>query len=246
MTKTASPAGPCIGAHRHTPDEYTAVFSAMLSNDGCHVAAHHIMRSLKQREESIDRVRQSARAMLRSSQKPSLTDLVARRATTESKHNDGFAGFCNAARLQSSARIRRACYYVMSLPGTDNAAVTHAAVLRGIIGDDPVVLSALGPIASVTSPDVAVLRIFIEEVNHIGAPPRCLRSFREAIGGAMPWSTVLRLYLTAYSRAPCELWSTSSIAPETEKIIRGYAAENPIALEQLLPALNGEDDFEVV
>ena len=39
-----------IGAHRHTPDEYTAVFAAMLSNDGCHVAAHHIMRSLKLRD----------------------------------------------------------------------------------------------------------------------------------------------------------------------------------------------------
>jgi hypothetical protein len=239
-----------IGAHRHTPDEYTAVFYAILSNDGCHVSAHHIMKSLKQRDEAIERVRQSARTMLRSSQKPSLTDLVERRAALKTKNNDGFAGFCNAARLQSNASVRRACYYVMSLPGTDNAATTHADALRHIVGDDPVVLDALGPIGCVTTPEVAILCLFLEDVKHIGVAPRCLRSFRDAIAGAagMHWTTVLRLYLAAYSRAPCELWahaldmSSSNVAPETEKMIRGYAAENPISLDQLLPALTGADE----
>jgi hypothetical protein len=282
-----------IGAHRHTPDEYTAAFAGMLSNDGCHVAAHHIIRSLKLRDEAIERVRQSGRCMLRSTQKPSLTELVARhaeaaaasscRATTDPLHHKdplhkqqpgGFAGFCGAARLQSNAsvRVRRACYYVMALPppvavadgSSYSAAVMHGDTLRRIVGDDPVVLAALGPIAAVSTPDIAVLRLFLDEVHHTGAPMRCIRAFRDAIAApsgimtAMHWSTVLRLYLAAYSRVPRDLWTHAlslaaplnyqaqqqHLAPETEKMIRAYVAEHPIALDELLSSLTGDTEEE--
>jgi hypothetical protein len=169
----------------------------------------------------------------------------------------------------ASARVRRACYYVMALPPQSSttaaehhysAAVAHADTLRRIVGDDPVVLAALGPIAAITTPDMAVLRLFLEEVHHTGPPTRCLRSFREAIAGPggvimMHWSTVLRLYLAAYSRAPRDMWThalglaaatpnqhTMIIAPETEKMILAYVAEHPIALNELLPALTGDEE----
>jgi hypothetical protein len=350
-----------IGAHRHTQDEYTAVFATLLSNEGCHVAAHHIIRSLKVRNDANERVRQGAAFMLRSSQKPSLTDMVARHQETlllgtvlvdsaaaaaavasvaaKRFHRGSFPEFCSAARMQSnaSARIRRACYYIMSLPphnhcgktlvicgsrlllnddndgnteacssssnkekakswprkgeevveeeeennnnkkekeeeaeaeggGNYSAAITHADALRCLIGDDSVVLSALGPIAAITTPDMAVLRLFIEEVQHTGRPLRCLRSFRDAMipnpgptNTMMHWSAVLRLYLAAYSRCHLELWTHAVsmmmavpaaaggtmqqlLNPETDKIIRNYVTQHPIALLELIPGLAGEHE----
>ena len=219
--------------------------------------------------------------MLLSSQKPSLTDLVARRQPNHSSYHykltkddsgvsSGFAGFCSAARMQSnaSARVRRACYYVMSLPPAAaaaaagySAAAVHCDALRHIVGDDPVVLAALGPIAAITTPDIAVLRVFLEEVHHTGAPMPCIRSFRDAMaGGSATWSTVLRLYLAAYSRSPRDLCAHALslaatlnyyqaqqhnsiiIAPETEKMISAYVAEHPIALGELLSALTCDTD----
>lgn len=255
-----------IGAHRHTQDEYTAVFYGMLCEDGCHVAAHHIIKSLRAREDAAERTRQNANATMRSTQKPSLTDMVERRLAAGGKKNhNGFLEFCSAARIQSnvSARVRRACYYVMSLP-QGPAATTHAEVLRKLVGDDPVVLAALLPIETVVHPDLATIRLFLSEIQHMGEPPRCLRRFREAVfpgtttlsnntnfqnnnnGAGQHWSAMLRMYLAAYSRAPRDLLegqTTMLIAPETEKMMNTYVSETPIALLELLPSLIGDDTF---
>jgi hypothetical protein len=240
-----------IGAHRHTQDEYTAVFYGMLCEAGCHVAAHHIIKSLMARDDAVERTRQNANAVMRSTQKPSLTDMVERRAGGKKNHN-GFLDFCSAARIQSNvnARVRRACYYVMSLPQSG----MHTEVLRKLVGDDPVVLAALVPIETVSNPDLATLRLFLSEVQHTGEPPRCLRRFREAVfsghhhgahqKNGSHWSTMLRIYLAAYARTPRDLFESACqimIAPETEKMINTYVSETPIALLEVLPSLIGDD-----
>ena len=246
-----------IGSHRHTPDEYTAAFAMLLSNDGCHVSAHHVINSLKLKEEEQERMRQNARAMMRSSQKPSLTAIVS--ALSSANKNAGssgnFAAFCSGARMQgnTSLRVRRACYYLKTLPSAD---APTQALMGCIVGDDQFVMEALARIPQITAPDVAVLRLFLEDVRLDTEPPLCLRAFKDAVGIAgHNWTTVLRMYLAAYSGSLRELWehavtlSVGSItvqhyynqhnsnivliAPETEKNIRSFVAERPFAYDEM-------------
>ena len=244
-----------IGSHRHTPDEYTAAFALLLSNDGCHVSAHHIINSLKLKEEELERMRQNARAMMRSSQKPSLTAIVSALASSAANTGTGnggnFAAFCSGARLQgnTSLRVRRACYYLKTLENTQR-------LMGCIVGDDQFVMEALARLPQITAPDVAVLRLFLEDVRLDAEPPACLRAFKDAVGIAgHNWTTVLRMYLAAYSGSLRELWehavtlSVGSItvqhyynqhnsnivliAPETEKNIRAFVAERPFAYDEM-------------
>lgn len=246
-----------ITSIRHSQREYTDAFFALLSNDGCHVESHRILASLKAREEAISQMHQH---QMRLPDKPCLTDIVEQRAAlaagaSRTDPNQGFAGFCLAARMQGNAavRMRRACYYVMALPGgaEDSAAQTHAAALRRIVGDDAIVLDALATIKAVTAPDTATLRVFINEAQHTGPPPPCLSAFRKAVvapaglGDSVTWTTVLRLYLAAYSRPVRELWLAALASPdhfchlptETEKIIRNFVTNTPLALADILPSL---------
>jgi hypothetical protein len=255
-----------IGSHRHTPDEYTAAFALLLSNDGCHVSAHHIINSLKLKEEELERMRQNARAMMRSSQKPSLTAIVSALATanknTAAGNSGNFAAFCSGARMQgnTSLRVRRTVYYLKTLlPDAAAAAASPASnhkLIGCIVGEDQFVMEALARIPQITTPDVAVLRLFLEDVRIDAEPPLCLRAFKDAVGIAgHNWTTVLRMYLAAYSGSLRELWehavtlSVGSItvqhyynqhnsnivliAPETEKNIRAFVAERPFAYDEM-------------
>ena len=246
-----------IGSHRHTPDEYTAAFALMLSNDGCHVSAHHVINSLKLREEDLERTRQNARAVMRSCQKPSLTAVVSALAAankTNNTYSGGFTAFCSGARMQvnTSLRVRRACYYLKTL----EASAAAAPLMGSLVGGDQIVTDAMSRIPPITTPDAAVLRLFLEDVHLDAEPPLCLRMFKDAVGVAgHNWTTVLRMYLAAYTGSLRELWehsvtlSVGSItvqhyynqhhsnivvmAPETEKNIKAFVADNPFAYDQL-------------
>jgi hypothetical protein len=255
-----------IGSHRHTPDEYTSAFALLLSNDGCHVSAHHVINSLKLREEELERMRQNARAMMRSSQKPSLTAIVTALAAANTAKNGGnntanhggnFAAFCSGARMQgnTSLRVRRACYYIKTLPPLPLPA-SVAGLMGSIVGEDQFVMEALARIPQITTPDAAVLRLFLEDVRLDAEQPACLCAFKDAVGIAgHNWTTVLRMYLAAYTGSLRELWehavtlSVGSItvqhyynqhnsnivliAPETEKNIRAFVTENPFAYDEM-------------
>ena len=200
-------------------------------------------------------MRQNARAMMRSSQKPSLTAIVSALASSAANTGAGnggnFAAFCSGARLQgnTSLRVRRACYYLKTLENTQR-------LMGCIVGDDQFVMEALARLPQITAPDVAVLRLFLEDVRLDAEPPACLRAFKDAVGIAgHNWTTVLRMYLAAYSGSLRELWehavtlSVGSItvqhyynqhnsnivliAPETEKNIRAFVAERPFAYDEM-------------
>ena len=257
-----------IGSHRHTPEEYTETFASLLSNDGCHVAAHHVINSLKLRDEEMERMRQNTRAVMRSRQRPSLTAIVCALEKSSSSssavgnssntNGGGFAAFCTGARMQgnTSLRVRRACYYFKTLAPADAA----AALMGAIVGGDQYVMEAMGRIPQLTTPDVSVLRLFLEDVRLDAEPPHCLRVFKDVVGIAgHNWTTVLRMYLAAYSGNLRELWEHSVtlgvgaitvqhyynqhqnnivvIAPETEKVNRGFVSENPFAYADLHSSL---------
>ena len=322
-TITASPASQNItsligflATLRHTPDEYTQAFLHILGVENCQVASHALIKSLKLRDEALERIKQNTQAMMRACTKPSLTRIIEEAAANHPQHNNNnnnnklqkkqqrsgnggdssghpsssshnnssssssssssrnFLAFCNACHLpcNTNARIRRACYYIMSLPLTrqqqqqqHTAATAHRAVLSKIVGDDEVVLEAMHSLGSVISPELTAIKIFLSEVQHTGAPPKCLVLFREhcviMMGAAIHWSTVLRFYLATYSCYCRELWAhalavaaaTSSpylsqqqyMAAETENAVQAFIKANPnIALEEILPYLLGDMDHD--
>jgi hypothetical protein len=253
-----------IGSHRHTPDEYTTAFSMLLSNDGCHVSAHHVINSLKLREEELERMRQNARAMMRSSQKPSLTAVVSalsasNKNNANNSNSGNFAAFCSVARMQvnTSLRVRRACYYLKTLaPALAPSALAASTLMGNIVGEDQFVMEALARVPQITTPDAAVMRLFLEDVRLDAEPPMCLRMFKDAVGIAgHNWTTVLRMYLAAYTSSLRELWEHAVtlsvgaitvqhyynqhnsnivlIAPETEKNIKAFVAEHSFAYDEM-------------
>lgn len=251
-----------IGSHRHTQDEYTSAFAALLSDDGCHVASHHVINSLKLREEELERMRKTSRAMTRAAQKPSLTAIVSALSTSANKKtssSSNFAAFCSGARMQgnTSLRVRRSCYYFKTHP------VSACALLWRILGEDQIVMDAMESMPQITSPDVTVLRLFLEDAHMDGEPPHCLRVFKDTVGiVGHNWSTVLRMYLAVYTNHSLlrELWehvvtlgvgsitiqhyctiagddsahnNIITIAPETEKVIKSFVSEHACAYNEL-------------
>jgi hypothetical protein len=61
---------------KHSRDDYTRTFARLLSTDSCHVASHVILRSIRCREELHEKARQSALAVLSSTKKPSLSQIL--------------------------------------------------------------------------------------------------------------------------------------------------------------------------
>jgi len=118
---------------KHSQDEYTDTFASLFSIEGCHVAAHVIINSLKLRDENLERLRQNASKIFINSQKPSLTRILEQKMLTEGALNtsESFQAFCRATRLPSNAStyIKRLCYYALCLlyPPTNTTSTTTTA-----------------------------------------------------------------------------------------------------------------------
>jgi len=115
---------------KHSQDEYTAIFADLLGTEGCHVAAHVIINSLKIRDDNLERLRQTANIIFINSQKPSLTRILEQKMLTEgtAHTNESFQVFCRATRLPSNAStyIKRVCYYALCLL-SPTTTTTHTA-----------------------------------------------------------------------------------------------------------------------
>jgi hypothetical protein len=130
-----------------------------------------------------------------------------------------FKDFCHQLRFSgnTSHRLKAACYYIVALQPSVTPTEAKRDALQLLLGPDggsanAGMLLALSSIALV-APEPNVIRSFITETSHTGAPCPALHLFRQQCvpgggGQSMNWSTVLRLYLAAYCRAPLnkELW----------------------------------------
>jgi hypothetical protein len=250
-------------ACRHTPQEYLVSFSQILGNDDCQVRTHLIMQSLRARDSMLEKRKLDAQAIFSNSRKPSLTRILEGQirtgcnSETDSKNHDTFTSFNEASKMAANAslRIKRIAYYIACLPRPSDQTI-DSELLNVLVGNDAIVVSALKSINIIT-PDVHTLKTFISETQHSGAPCQNLRRFRENCipGGSrgMNWTTVLRLYLSAYSRPSVskDLWShtlslSSGSEPmasklhsstETEATVQTFVRHNPINFDEILPIL---------
>jgi hypothetical protein len=252
-------------ACRHTPQEYLSSFIQIMSNEGCQVRNHKIMESLRARDAFLEKRKLDALAIFSNSRKPSITKMLEERAKqqglldTDTASYDTFNAFTEASRMAANAsmRIKRIAYYIVCLPQSGD----NTDTLSTLVGHDVVVVSALKGITIVT-PDMHALKTFISETRHSGAPCRPLRQFRENCipGGSrgMNWTTVLRLYLSAYSRPSVskDLWSHSlslsgnenmpstltskqlQSSSETEATVQTFVKQNPIKIADFLSILS--------
>ena len=223
-------------ASRHSREEYTRAFAHLLAPENCHVANHVIQRSIQQREQAHERVRQTQLALLRSTEKPSLTRILQARveaAQTSSLSSTlhGLRAFCHRARLPGNLNhhLRLACYYVAVMPAVDLGAKLQA--IRRLAGEDAALIdteaitemllsittgdAASSSAATRSLVDGATLREFITlHVQHVGTPCASLQRFRNQCmpstvrSPAISWTAVLRLYLAAYCPPPInkEIW----------------------------------------
>jgi hypothetical protein len=138
-------------------------------------------QAFQSRLQKRERIKKNAQSVYHTHKKPSLTQILELNSSA-GQTEDGFAIFCNAARLPSSAsmQVKRALYYTSMLDAFQG------------------------------KPDLKALKIFISDIHHTGPPCAALRLFKDrCIPGSftMHWSTVLRLYLAAYcTPAAKELW----------------------------------------
>jgi hypothetical protein len=131
--------------------------------------------------------------------------------------NDRFKDFCHRLRFSGSmnSRLKAACYFIVALPSI--SAEHKLDALQLLLGSDTTTYSSsmLHALArtSLVAPESAVVRAFIMDTSHTGAPCDALRQFRQQCvpgggGRSMNWTTILRLYLSVYCRAPLskDLW----------------------------------------
>jgi hypothetical protein len=221
-----------LSAHKHSRDEYTAAFAALLSDDTCHIDAHVALRDIQARDEARHRLLRAPEQ--NNGGKPSLTRLLAQ--IGEADDASSFRRFCMEARLPGSAHTRRrqACYYFACLPPTHRS--TSEAAFR-MLSDDPSVRQALEACV-VASPDQATLRAFVGDARHSGSVCSALRVFRQRCvpWKECSWTQVLRLYLAAYCVDTRELWAFVLAQPPTiQRAPNELANDIAVILQQLPP-----------
>jgi hypothetical protein len=243
---------------RHTPQEYLNSFAQILGNDGCQIRTHVIMNSMSARDLALEKRKSDAQAIFSNSRKPSLTRILQENSNVklaDERSHDTFAAFNEASRMAANAsmRIKRIAYFTVCLPNA-----IDDSLLNMLVGNDAVVASALKTM-TIVSPDLQALKMFISETQHSGAPCQSLRLFRENCipGGSrgMNWTTVLRLYLSAYCRpVVCkDLWchtlslsgsenlstmaSKLNSSTETEATVQAFVRQTPMKMADILPLL---------
>lgn len=246
-----------LSSCKHIPEEYTLCFSEMLLPSNCHVRTHFIMQSFQARSEHVEKLQKDAHAMYHAHRKPSLTLILQQKGEKQNSNEDSFEHFCRQSLMASSAvmPIKRAAYYIvcLQLPNVSEE-------LKQLVGGDTIVLEALLRIR-IVAPELAALKAFLTEAHHTGPPSQALRLFKDACvpSGSFSthWTTVLRLYLAAYSKTfKKELWehvlfhahSTGNdvldfqqrslfSSTETEVAVQAFVQQNAMALAEIVRLL---------
>ena len=222
-----------LAAHKHSRDEYTAAFAALLADDACHIDAHVALQDIQARDEARHRLLRAPEQQSGQQQKPSLTRLLAQLG--EAEDASSFRRFCMEARLPGSAhtRLLQACYYFACLPPAHRTA--SQAAFR-LLSDDPAVRQALEACV-VASPDQATLRAFVGAARHSGGVCPTLRIFRQRCvpWKECSWTQVLRLYLAAYCVEARELWAFVLAQPPTIQRAPNELTHDVAELRKQLP-----------
>ena len=240
-----------LANYKHTRDEYTDMFAIVLDDAHCQVRSHVVMQSLRHRDALKESRRQQAILSGAAFRKPSLTQMLEAKGLTDgSKHpQDSFAAFCRMSKIASNVnlRVKQVAYYLVCLPEHPE----KERHLSRAIGGDPIVLNSMLGI-SIMSPDLQELRRIIMDTQYTKAPNEAIRRFKErcissclisAGKRSVPWSTVMRLYLAAYSRMEIskDLWSFVlhsesqglqflRASPETESVVHSFTQSNLMEL----------------
>lgn len=248
-----------LASYKHTRDEYTDMFGVVLDEAHCQVRSHLVLQSLRQRDMLKEARRQQAIVTGAAFRKPSLTQMLETKELSDgAKHpQDSFGAFVRMSKLSSSVnlRIKQVAYYIVCLPEHAEKKEHH---LGRVVGGDPIVLSSMLGI-SIMSPDIQELRRIIMDTHYTRAPTDAMRRFKEkcissclisAGKRSVSWSTVIRLYLAAYSRVEIskDLWSYVlhnesqglqflRASPETESVVHSYTRCNPMALGEIVDVM---------
>lgn len=221
---------------RHSIEEYTDAFAQLLGNQSCQVASHVVLHSIRCREKLQEAMQQSAQAALRSTQKPSLTRLLLllqQPGATAGAAAGAFHRFCWKAQLpvDTPAQLKVGCYYLaLLLPPTDEAQEEEVRVALQLPPSARLTTTATTT-ASATIKDKddvqLLLKDLVLQIEHVGAPCAALQRFRDEVGLPLraSWTTVLRLYLTAYAPPPLNRdlwWETGGSEAQREAFVRKH------------------------
>ena len=201
-----------LPSYRHTQEQYTDTFAAILHESRCQTRSHVALQSLREHDLRREMLREQAARVGQGFQKPSLTAFLEAKRLREGSalaSQDSLAAFCGASKISANAssRLKQVAYYLACLPDHPD----KPAQLARAVGGDLIVQASIQA-AVIVKPDIKALRAIIADSHHTGAPFDSLRKFREvciasscmvvtASGRRMVhWSTVFRLYLAAYCR----------------------------------------------
>ena len=215
-----------LSTFRHTPEDYENDIAYILDSGRSRVREHHIVQSIERVEGHAAALRQSARAVFKTHQRPSLTKMLQAMRLGEGgkeqlNDEDKLAGFCKKARMpaNSNYRVRLIAYFLACLPDT---AGNRADMMCRLLGCSPATGNTVASITVVT-PDISALREAVMGTKHAGAPFDDLRRFSDSCvsasmlnGNALMWSAVLQLYMASYCRP--------SIAKDLHGLITGHYA----------------------
>jgi len=248
---------------RHTPNEYVVIFSHILNvNENCHIRAHHIIQSLKCKEEIQEKKKISNQQVFTQNSKPSLTRILEMQQQKQTLDSDSFVSFCDTVHLHSNQNmhLKRLIYFlkctIYAMPqhkGTLN--VYEPKYIPRLVSNDQTVLDAICNIDIVT-PDVFSIKRFLAETYYSGTPFTALKQFRHAFfqhmqNGSVHWSTIFRLYIAIYCKPEIikDLWiyigglceNSKSVklftSSDSHENIQAFVAENPMALDETLEVL---------
>lgn len=223
--------------------------------------SHIVLQSLKHREGLKEARRQHAVLSGAVFRKPCLTQMLEAKMLSEGANHpqDSFTSFCRGSKIASNVnqRVKQVAYFLVCLPEHPE----KAEHLSRTVGGDAIILSSLQSM-QIMQPDVQELRRIIMDTHYTVAPTetmslfkdRCISSCLITAGKrSVNWTTVMRLYLAAYSRPEIskDLWgfvlqneSHSSgmilrASPETDSMVQSFIKSYPMALGEAVDAMVG-------
>ena len=227
---------------RHTPEQYSQIFSLLLSPKHVNVRAHVVREALRVLEQRQQQQRANIEVAHAAAARTSLTRRLEhlRLSSRAESEQDSFAAFVTHCRLPSGTnpRLVQLLYCLVCLPpGTVSEA-------------DLSLLKVPIPTLRVVTPDILALRAFLMGSMHAGALCASLRDFLErCVTGLnkqeLSHTTALRLYLATYAAPDLVrgLWDFvlrghEQTCNEMETTLRSYLQSRPqLALGPLLETL---------
>ena len=110
-----------LPSYRHTQEQYTDTFAAILHESRCQTRSHVALQSLREHDLRREMLREQAARVGQGFQKPSLTAFLEAKRLREGSalaSQDSLAAFCGASKISANAssRLKQVAYYLACLP----------------------------------------------------------------------------------------------------------------------------------